>query len=75
LAFLPIQVIKMPINSAFVVAVSGLAILTAPPFRPQFFPATLLLSDLFQITLVFFCFMALTPGSIHLQPLIPGGST
>jgi hypothetical protein len=64
-AFLPIQVIKMPQNSAFVVAVSGLAILTAPPFRPQFFPATLLLSDLFQITLVFLSWSAFIQQPIH----------
>jgi len=54
LALLPNWIIKIPLNTALVVAISGLAILTPPPFRPVFFLATMLLSELFQITLVFF---------------------
>jgi hypothetical protein len=57
----------MPQNSAFVVTVSGLAILTAPPFRPQFFPATLLLSELFQITLVLSFLQCFIPAADSLK--------
>jgi len=62
----------MPLNTAFVVAISGLAILTPPPFRPVFFLATMLLSELFQITLVFSAFRLLE--AVHLPAFIPGGS-
>jgi hypothetical protein len=62
----------MPLNTVLVVAISGLAIFTPPPFRPVFFLATRLLSELFQITLVFFAFRLFE--AVHLPAFIPGGS-
>jgi hypothetical protein len=69
------RVIKLPLNYTFVVAASGLGILTPASFQTIFFSATMLISGFFQNTLVFSASRHATRGALNLRALIPGGSS